>query len=96
MANLKQSLLSFKNDPNTETDDYIAKKLVDSAVFSDRLSTVAGAFVSLISSGLIVWVTLAQVSDAAKGLAISALTLMGGGTAISGVTTRPKILDGSK
>ncbi|WP_019503836.1 hypothetical protein [Pleurocapsa sp. PCC 7319] len=35
---------SFKDDPNTQTDDYLAK----AAAVNDRISTVAGAMVSIV------------------------------------------------
>lgn len=79
----------FKDDPNTQTDDYLAK----AAAVNDLISTVAGAMVSVVGVlAPIVIVLNPNVGNEVKLAALSGGAIAGGvGAAIS--RQQPKALE---
>ncbi len=66
---------SFKDDPNTQTDDYLAK----AAAVNDLISTVAGAMVSVVSVlAPIIIVLTPNVPDSVKLAAVGGGAITGG------------------
>lgn len=72
---------SFTDDPNTQTDDYLAK----AAAVNDLISTIAGAMVSVVGVlAPIIVVLNPNVSDKVRLAALSGGAIAGGaGAAIS-------------
>ena len=80
---------SFKDDPNTQTDDYLAK----AAAFNDRISTVAGAIVSVVGAlAPIVIILSPNVENNVKLASLGSGAIAGGAGAVLG-RQQPKSLE---
>ena len=80
---------SFKDDPNTQTDDYLAK----AAAFNDLISTISGAMVAIV--GAVAPVAIVISSNVEPNVKIAALTggaITGGAGVVLG-RQQPKALE---
>ena len=80
---------SFKNDSNTQTDDYLAK----AAAFNDLISTVSGAMVAIVGVVAPLAIVLSPIVDTnVKLAALTGGAITGGAGAVLG-RQQPKALE---
>ena len=77
------AFLSYSDNPDTETDDWIVKRLVIGAIVSDLTSSIGGTLVAIIATlgSIYIAVTLGPEEGNVKIAAIAVLT---GGGAFTG------------
>ena len=80
---------SFEDAPNTQTDDYLAK----AAVINDRISTVAGAIVSVVGALAPIVVILSNNVPGSVKLAAVGGGAIAGGAGVALGRQQPKFLE---